>query len=41
MYFVSGPTLLKILSQGSEPVNIKDDFEKLFDAINTVTFDRN
>jgi len=40
-YFVSNPTLLKILSQGSEPTNIQDDFEKLFDAINKVTFDKN
>lgn len=41
MYFVSGPTLLKILSQGSEPTSIQEDFEKLFDAINRVTFDKN
>ena len=40
-YFVSNPTLLKILSQGSEPTSIQDDFEKLFDAINRVTFDKN
>lgn len=40
-YFVSNPTLLKILSQGSEPTNIQEDFEKLFDAINKVTFDKN
>jgi len=40
-YFVSNPTLLKILSQGSEPANIQEDFEKLFDAINRVTFDKN
>lgn len=40
-YFVSNPTLLKILSQGSEPQSIQEDFEKLFDAINKVTFDKN
>jgi len=32
---------LKILSQGSEPLNIQEDFEKLFDAISKVTFDKN
>lgn len=26
---------------GSEPTNIQEDFEKLFDAINKVTFDKN
>ena len=31
--------LLKILSQGSDPNAIQGDFEKLFDAINRVTFD--
>jgi dynein heavy chain len=40
-YFVSNPTLLKILSQGSEPTSIQEDFEKLFDAITKVTFERN
>jgi len=40
-YFVSNPTLLKILSQGSEPTSIQEDFEKLFDAITKVTFDKN
>ena len=40
-YFVSNQTLLKILSQGSEPTSIQEDFEKLFDAINKVTFDKN
>lgn len=38
---MSNPTLLKILSQGSEPTSIQEDFEKLFDAINRVTFDKN
>ena len=40
-YFVSNPTLLKILSQGSDPTSIQEDFEKLFDAITRVTFDKN
>lgn len=40
-YFVSNPGLLKILSQGSEPTSIQEDFEKLFDAITQVTFDKN
>lgn len=40
-YFVSNPTLLKILSQGSEPTSIQEDFEKLFDAITKVTFAKN
>jgi len=40
-YFVSNPTLLKILSMGSEPTNIMDDFEKLFDAITKVVFEKN
>lgn len=39
-YFVSNPTLLKILSQGSEPTSIQEDFEKLFDAITKVTFEK-
>lgn len=37
-YFVSNPTLLKILSQGSDPTTIQEDFEKLFDAITRVEF---
>ena len=37
-YFVSNPTLLKILSQGSDPTTIQEDFEKLFDAITKVEF---
>lgn len=37
-YFVSNPTLLKILSQGSNPQSIQEDFEKLFDAITKVDF---
>lgn len=40
-YFVSNPTLLKILSQGSDPTSIQEDFEKLFDAITKVTFEKN
>lgn len=38
-YFCSNADLLKILSQGSDPNAVQDDFEKLFDAINRVTFD--
>merc|ERR1719272_2033930 len=37
-YFTSDPVLLKVLSQGSDPESIQDDFEKLFDAISRVTF---
>ena len=37
-YFVSNPTLLKILSQGSDPTTIQEDFETLFDAITKVEF---
>merc|ERR1712217_683664 len=37
-YLTSDPVLLKILSQGSDPESIQDDFEKLFDAISRVTF---
>merc|ERR1719174_1978834 len=39
-YFTSDPVLLKVLSQGSDPESIQDDFEKLFDAISRVTFDK-
>jgi hypothetical protein len=35
---VSNPDLLKILSQGSEPTSIQEDFEKLFDAITKFEF---
>ena len=38
-YFVSNTVLLKILSQGSDPNSVQDDFEKLFDAISRVKFD--
>lgn len=38
-YFCSNADLLKILSQGSDPQQVQEDFEKLFDAINQVTFD--
>jgi dynein heavy chain len=38
-YFCSNQDLLKILSLGSDPQMVQDDFEKLFDAINRVTFD--
>jgi dynein heavy chain len=39
-YFTSDPVLLKILSQGSDPETIQEDFEKLFDAISKVQFDK-
>eukprot|EP00927_Polykrikos_kofoidii_P046386 TRINITY_DN40623_c0_g2_i1.p1 TRINITY_DN40623_c0_g2~~TRINITY_DN40623_c0_g2_i1.p1 ORF type:complete len:3637 (-),score=783.39 TRINITY_DN40623_c0_g2_i1:390-10571(-) len=39
-YFTSDPVLLKILSQGSDPESIQEDFEKLFDAISRVVFDK-
>ena len=38
-YFCSNGDLLKILSVGSDPNAVQDDFEKLFDAINHVSFD--
>ncbi|CAK0822430.1 unnamed protein product [Prorocentrum cordatum] len=39
-YFTSDPVLLKILSQGSDPESVQEDFEKLFDAISRVQFDK-
>ena len=38
-YFVSNTILLKILSQGSDPNSVQEDYEKLFDAITRVKFD--
>ena len=38
-YFISNDDLLQILSVGSDPNAVQDDFEKLFDAINRVSFD--
>jgi dynein heavy chain len=38
-YFCANADLLKILSTGSDPNQVQDDFEKMFDAINSVTFD--
>jgi dynein heavy chain len=38
-YFCSNADLLKILSVGSDPSAVQDDFEKLFDAISRVEFD--
>ena len=35
-YFVSGPSLLIILSQGSDPLSMNDHYEKVFDAISYV-----
>ena len=40
-YFCSNDDLLKILSVGSDPNMVQDDFEKLFAAINRVRFDDN
>ncbi len=34
-YFTSDPVLLKILSQGSDPESIQEDFEKLFNSISS------
>lgn len=38
-YFCSNSDLLKILSVGSDPHQVQDDFEKMFEAINRVSFD--
>jgi len=38
-YFCSNDGLLKILSVGSDPHAVQDDFEQLFDAIQRVAFD--
>jgi dynein heavy chain len=35
-YFVSNPSLLIILSQGSDPTSMNDHYEKVFDAISYV-----
>jgi dynein heavy chain len=37
-FFCSSNDLLKILSQGSDPHQVQDDFEKLFAGITMVTF---
>ena len=39
-YFVSNSDLLKILSIGTDPNAIQEDFQMMFDAISRVTFDR-
>ena len=39
-YFCSNSDLLKILSIGTDPNQIQDDFEKMFDAISRVNFNR-
>ena len=39
-YFVSDLVLLKFLSQGSDPEAVQEDFDKLFDAISKVTFEK-
>jgi dynein heavy chain len=38
-YFISNADLLKILSAGSDPNNVQDDYEKLFDCIHEVEMD--
>ena len=38
-YFVSNTVLLKILSQGSDPNSVQEDYEKLFDAILRIKLD--
>lgn len=35
-FFVSNPSLLTILSQGSDPTSMNDHYEKVFDAVETV-----
>ena len=37
--FVSNTVMLKILSQGSDPNSVQEDFEKLFDAIIRIKLD--
>ena len=40
-YFVSDPTLLEILSLGSDPQAVQPHFQSgLFDSVSAVTFDR-
>ena len=39
-YFVSSIILLKFLSQGSEPENVQDEFDKLFEAITKAIFEK-
>ena len=39
-YFVNDGLLLKFLSQGSEPESIQDEFDKLFDSVAGVVFDK-
>jgi len=39
-YFVSDPVLLQILSQGSDPHAVQPFFEKVFDAVSHVVFDK-
>ena len=39
-YFASNPVLLKFLSQGSDPESVQEDFDKMFDAISKVKFER-
>ena len=40
-YFVSDPTLLEILSLGSDPPSVVPHFQSgLFDSLSNVTFDK-
>ncbi|CAM9799127.1 unnamed protein product [Ectocarpus fasciculatus] len=39
-YFVSNPSLLVILSQGSDPLSMNEHYEKVFDAISYVEHNR-
>lgn len=39
-YFVSNPVLLKLLSAGSDPETVQDDYDKIFDSISSVKYNR-
>jgi len=39
-YFVSNPVLLQILSQGSDPLQVQQYYEKIFDSISYVDHDK-
>ena len=39
-YFVSNPVLLQILSQGSDPLQVQQYYEKIFDSISYVIHDK-
>eukprot|EP00937_MAST-01D_sp_MAST-1D-sp2_P000194 g194.t1 len=40
-YFVSDPSLLLVLSQGSDPLSMNQHYEKVFDSLTHVEHDRN